>query len=163
MKILAAALFAGFLLAQSPQPPPAAPAANLNQLMQVLFFPLSNVVFSTQRQDPAQAKQADEPSGATDPLTGVFGRWVAVENSALLLTDAADLLMTPGRMCSNGKPVPLAAPDWGKFVDDLRAAGKVAYKAAQSKNIDNMFEASEVLNASCTNCHNKYRRASRCQ
>ena len=159
---IAAVLFAGFLMAQTPQQT-APPAANLNQLMQSLFFPQSNVVFSTQRQDPATVQRAAEPSGSSDPLTGVFGGWTAVENAALTLIDGADLLMTPGRMCSNGKPVPLTSPDWANLVNQLRDAGRVAYQAAQSKNTDKMFEASDVLNVACSNCHNKYRRANRCQ
>ena len=153
-------LFAGFLLAQST---PKAPAADLNQLMRGLFFPHSNVVFDTQRHNPAEIKPAPEPSASPDPLTGIFGGWTAVENSALLLIDGSDLLMTPGRSCSNGKPVPIQNADWIKMVDDLRAAGKVAYEAAKTKNIDKMFDASDVLNVACANCHNKYRRAVRCQ
>lgn len=155
-------LFTGFLLAQPAQRTPP-PAADLNQLMRGLFFPNSNVVFATQRQDPTEIKRAPEPSAATDPLMSVFGGWDAVENSALTLIDGSDLLMTPGRTCSNGKAVPINAPDWEKMVDQLREAGRVAYKAAQSKNIDRMFEASDVLNVACANCHNKYRRATRCQ
>jgi hypothetical protein len=159
---LVAFLFAGILLAQSPEKP-APPAANLNQLMQGLFFPHSNVVFATQRVNPAELKHAPEPSAATDPLTGIFGGWDAVENSALLLIDASDLLMTPGRVCSNGKEMPVKNPDWVRYVDQLRAAGKVAYEAAKTKNIDRMFDASDVLNVACSNCHNRYRRANRCQ
>ncbi|MEO8097147.1 MAG: hypothetical protein ABI811_05555 [Acidobacteriota bacterium] len=159
---IAGTLFAGFLVAQSAQKAPP-PSATLNQLMQSLFFPQSNVVFSTQRQNPAEIKRAPEPSASSDPLTGVFNGWTAVENSALTLIDASDLLMTPGRTCSNGKDVPLNAADWAKLVNDLRDAGKVAYEAAKSKNIERMFEASDVLNTSCSNCHNKYRRANRCQ
>lgn len=159
---IAAVLFAGFLMAQ-PSQRITPPAANLNQLMRGLFFPHSNVVFATQRQNPADIPQAPEPSAASDPLTGVFGGWDAVENSALTLIEGADLLMTPGRTCSNGREVPLNAPDWAKLVDQLRDAGKVAYQAAQSKNLDRMFEASDVLNTACVDCHNKYRRANRCQ
>jgi hypothetical protein len=153
---------AGYLLAQSSERP-AAPAANLNQLMRGLFFPHSNAVFATQRENPAEIKRASEPSAASDPLTGVFGGWDAVENSALTLIEAADLLMTPGRTCSNGREVPVKAADWIKFVEQLREAGNFTYKAAQSKNIDRMFEASDVLNTSCANCHNRYRRQTRCQ
>ena len=166
---IAAVLFAGFLMAQSspqaPVPTPA-PAANLNQLMRSLFFPHSNVVFFTQRYDPAEVKRSSEPSGSTDPLTGVFGGWEAVENSALTLTDAADLLMTAGRKCSNGRDVPLAKPDWAQLANGLREAGMVAYKAALTKDRDNMIKASDVLAASCSNCHNKYRpgaAANRCR
>ena len=90
---IAAVSSAGFLMAQSPQQP----AATVNQLMQALFFPQSNVVFATQRQDPEKIQRAAEPSASSDPLTGVFGGWTAVENGALTLVDGADLLMTPGR------------------------------------------------------------------
>ena len=161
---IAAVLCAGFLLAQpAPQTPP---AANLNQLMRSLFFPHSNVVFFTQRYDPAAVKPASEPSGSTDPLTGVFGGWEAVENAALTLADSADLLMTAGRKCSNGRDVPLANADWAQMVKVLREASMVAYKAALTKNQDNMLMASEVLAASCSNCHSKYRpgaAANRCR
>ncbi len=122
---IAAVLCAGFLMAQ-PAPKASsqtgAPASNLNQLMRALFFPNSNVVFFTQRFDPAEVKAAAEPSTSTDPLTGVFGGWGAVEDSALTLADAADLLMTPGRKCSNGLDVPLANPDWAPLVNGLRAS-----------------------------------------
>jgi hypothetical protein len=153
---IAAILCAGFLMAQAPTPAPT-PAANLNQLMRSLFFPHSNVVFFTQRYDPADVKRAQEPSGSTDPLTGVFGGWEAVENSALTLADSADLLMTAGRKCSNGRDVPLANADWAKLVQGLRDASMVAYKAALTKDKDKMIDASDVLAQSCSNCHNKYR------
>ena len=157
---VSAALCAGFLMAQSApraSPQPAAPAANLNQLMRSLFFPHSNVVFFTQRYDPMDVKRASEPSGSTDPLTGVFGGWEAVENSALTMADAADLLMTPGRKCANGRDVPLANADWAQLVTGLREASMVAYKAALTKDRDKMLQASDVLATSCSNCHNKYR------
>jgi|GEM_PF-659899 len=166
---ITAVLCAGFLMAQSAPKSSSqtgAPAANLNQLMRSLFFPDSNVVFFTQRYDPAEVKPASEPSASTDPLTGVFGGWDAVENSALTLADAADLLMTPGRKCSNGRDVPLANADWAQLVNGLREASVVAYKAALTKDRDKMLEASEVLSASCANCHNKYRpgaSANRCR
>jgi len=167
--VITTVLCAGFLLGQtSPPATPAAtaPAANLNQLMRSLFFPHSNVIFFTQRYDPAAVKSASEPSASTDPLTGVFGGWEAVENSALTLADAADLLMTPGRKCSNGRDVPLANADWAQMVKVVREASMVAYRAALTKNQDKMLEASEVLAASCANCHNKYRpgnAANRCR
>ena len=153
---IAAVVLVGSMLAQSP-PPPTPPVANLNQLMRSLFFPHSNVVFFTQRYDPAAVKWAPEPSASTDPLTGVFGGWEAVENSALTLADAADLLMTPGRKCSNGRDVPLANADWAQMVKVLREASMVAYKAALTKDRDKMLEASDTLAASCSNCHGKYR------
>ena len=159
---IASVLWAGFLMAQS-APRTTAPAADLNQLMRSLFFPHSNVVFFTQRYDPTEVKQAPEPSASTDPLTGVFGGWGAVENSALTLADASDLLMTPGRKCSNGQDVPLGNADWAQMVKGLRDASMVAYKAALTKDKDNMLKASDALAESCANCHNKYRLRNRCR
>ena len=163
---IAAGLCAGFLMAQASPPKAAAPVANLNQLMRSLFFPHSNVIFFTQRYDPATVKRSEEPSGATDPLLGVFGGWEAVENAALTLADSADLLMTPGRKCSNGRDVPLDKGDLETLVNGLRTASMVAYKASLTKDKDKMNEASDVLAQSCSNCHNKYRpgaTANRCK
>jgi len=165
LAVAVVAVFSGILMAQTPAAPakPAAPPADLNQLMRGLFFPHSNVVFAVQRYNPAEFKQAPEPSGATDPFTGVFGGWTAVENSALILSEGADLLMTPGRMCSNGKAVPINAPDWAGMVENVRQAARIAYAAAKAKDMDKFLDVGDVLNVSCTTCHNKYRRAVRCQ
>jgi hypothetical protein len=81
----------------------------------------------------------------------------AVENSSLALSEAARLLTVPGRVCSNGRPVPVANADWGKFVQELRQAGLSAFKAAQTKNQDKMLDAADVVTTACTNCHNRYR------
>jgi len=164
MSALAGLVVIGSLTAQSP-PPATPPAANLNQLMRGLFFPHSNVIFFTQVHDPAEVKQLPEPSTSSDPLTGIFGNWQAVENSALTIADAADLLMTPGRKCSNGRDVPIANPDWVQMVTQLREAGMVAYKAALTKDQDKMLEASAVLADSCAKCHTRYRlgAANRCR
>ena len=158
----AAIVAAGALLAQS-SPQPAAPVANLNEIMRGLFFPHSNVVFFTQTHNPAEVKKHPEPSTSTDPLTGVFGNWEAVENSALILSEAADFLLTPGRKCSNDREMPLGDADWIKFAKEEREGAMVAYKAALTKNQDEMLKAADVLNMSCQDCHNRYRARTRCE
>ncbi len=65
--------------------------------------------------------------------------------------------MIPGRMCENGKPVPLDREDYKKSAAGLVEAGKVAYKAAQSKNLDAMLEAGGTVTDACSACHEKYR------
>src|SRR5271154_5347483 len=126
--------------AAAPKAPPgsaraAAPApqvyANLAQLMRGIMFPNSNVIFFAQDKNPADVKPTGDPSSATDPLSGTFGGWAAVENSSLALTEAANLLTIPGRVCSNGRAVPVKDPDWLKLVQGLREAGMTAYQAAQ--------------------------------
>ncbi|HEY7335518.1 MAG TPA: hypothetical protein VH639_11590 [Bryobacteraceae bacterium] len=133
--------------------------SNLLQLMRGVLYPEANVVFFSQNENPAEIKfpAGQDPSLATDPLVSTFGGWQAVENAALALSESANLLLIPGRMCANGVPVPMDNPDWAKFVQELRDAGTKAYAAAQTKNQDKMIEASDALNSSCANCHRKWR------
>ncbi len=131
--------------------------ANLAQLMRGIVFPASNVIFAAQDTNPDDVKPAKDPALATDPLASSYGKWVAVENSGLALSEAANLLIIAGRKCSNGLPVPMNNPDWSKFVQGLREAGAATYKAAQSKNQDNILMAADVMTTACANCHDKWR------
>jgi hypothetical protein len=69
--------------------PPAAAApqayTNLAQLMRGIMFPNSNVIFFAQDKNPVDVKHSGDSSLATDPLSGTFGGWAAVENSSLAL------------------------------------------------------------------------------
>ena len=133
--------------------------ANLNQLMRGVLYPAANVVFFAQAENPADVKPVpgQDPSMATDPLTSTFGGWQAIENASLALAESANLLSIPGRVCSNGAPVPLTDPAWATYVQEVRDAGMQAYKAAQAKDQEKMIELSEALSASCANCHRKWR------
>ena len=159
------------LVAQTP-PPASAPQqlhADMNQLMRGVLYPAANVVFSAQADNPAEAKYPPDkdPSMATDPLTSVYGGWVAVENAALALAESANLLTIPGRNCSNGVPAPTKDPAWAAFVQELRDTSMTAYKAAQAKDQGKMMELSETLSRACDGCHNKWRNrrtaANRCK
>ena len=139
----------------------AAPAsrnpATLAQLMKGILFPSANVVFFAQSDNPNDVPPAKDPALAVNPLASSYGKWEAVENAGLAITEAANLLTVPGRKCSNGLPVPVTNADWPKLVQGLRDAGMVAYKAAQSKNQDKILDAADVLTTACANCHDKYR------
>lgn len=132
-------------------------SGNLLQVMRGILFPSSNVIFAAQGTDPATVKQASDAALATDPLASVYGGWQAVENAGIALSEAANLLTLPGRVCSNGRPVPVQNADWGTFVEELRAAGLAAYKAAQSKNQDAILEVSDTVVTACSDCHDVYR------
>lgn len=131
--------------------------ATLAQLMKGTLFPSSNVIFAAQGENPAEVKPAPDPSLATNPLASTYGKWEAVENASLAITETANLLLLPGRKCSNGRDVPLRNADWTKFVQGLRDAGMTAWKAAQSKNQDNILMAADAVSTACSNCHDKYR------
>jgi hypothetical protein len=148
--------------APAAKPGAAAPAryrvhGNLNQVMRGILFPNSNVVFAAQSEDFLKIAQEKDPSTATDPLKGVYNSWTAVEDSGYALAEAANLLMIPGRVCSNGKPAPVGNTDWAKFVAGLRDAGMEAVKAAKAKNQDAMLDVSDKMTSACSACHDVYR------
>ena len=162
---LAAGLLVGCAGGNQPAPQSAATGgpspkayANLAQVMRGIPFPASNLIFDTQSSDPA-AKPAEGSgsSGATAAFSGVYGGWQAVENAALTISETANLIMIPGRLCQNGRPVPLDRADFQKFAQGLADAGQAALKAAQSKNLDAMVEVSGTVSDACAACHEVYR------
>lgn len=136
------------------------PYANLAQVMRAIPFGASNVIFDTQTNDPeAPKKEGGGDSSASARFASVYKGWQVVEHNALALSEMANLLLIPGRLCENGKPVPLDREDFRKFIQGLADAGKAAYKAAQSKNQDQMVEVSDTVATACANCHEVYRDA----
>ena len=149
--------------AQSPAMPT---PANLGQLMKGTLYPESNVVFAAQDVNPGEIPHAKDPSMSTDLLTSQYGKWEAVENSALAIAEVANLLNLPGRKCANGLDVPVKNADWIKFTQGLRDAGMTAYAAAQAKNQDKMTDVADVMTTACKSCHDRYREkkpADRCK
>jgi hypothetical protein len=150
---------------QSSAPAPKV-VATLGQLMKGTLYPESNVVFAAQDTNPAEVPHAKDPGMSTDLLTSQYGKWEAVENSALAIAEVANLLTLPGRKCANGLDVPVGNADWAKFVQGLREAGMTAYAAAQTKNQDKMTDVADVMTTACKNCHDRYRErklADRCK
>ena len=142
--------------------PAAAPRAQqvhgtLLQVMRGILFPNSNVLFSAQTVDPASIKKDADPTSSVNPLAGAYGGWEAIENSGLAMAEAANLLTIPGRVCGNGKPVPVQNADWQRFVQGIRDAGIATYKAGQSKNMDMVVDAADKVTTACMNCHDVYR------
>ena len=173
--MFAAAVGGGFALlslavacnqAQQPAGQPAGqPAAqtaqvqgNLAQVMRGILYPASNVIFFAQSEDPTKVKlEGSDPSTSPNPLSSSYGGWDAVSNAGIALAEAANLLIIPGRMCMNGNAAPIQNADWQMWVKELRDAGMVAYKAGQSKNMEDVLNAADVMSTACQNCHDKYR------
>jgi hypothetical protein len=134
------------------------PYASLAQVMRALPFNSANIIFDTQTNDPeAPQKEAAGDGGATARFSGIYKGWPLVEQSALALSETANLMLVPGRLCENGRPVPLDQEDFRKGIQALIEAGKVAHKAAQTKNMEQMIEASNTVTDACFVCHEVYR------
>jgi hypothetical protein len=145
---------AGEAIAQAPKPQA---TGSLAQVMRGILFPNSNILFDVQTQDPAGLGKKESGTGASASFSGIYTGWQLVENAAIALSESANLIMIPGRLCENGRPVPLDRPDWPKFVQELRTASAAMYKAAQAKNRDLASETTNDVAAACENCHSVYR------
>jgi len=136
------------------------PEGNLAELMRAIAFPNSNILFNVQIKDPGtqSTKQAVAPQfDYAQWGSGVYTGWLAVDQAAVAIAETAPLLLTPGRRCQNGKPVPVDAADWKQYVAALADVGKQAYQASKARNFEAFTDITEKLNDACANCHKVYR------
>jgi mono/diheme cytochrome c family protein len=150
-------------------PPLSLPASgSVAQVMRGILFPSANLLFSVQTIDPGARKleaNAAAPTGTVDWLTwggGVYRGWEMVDYAAVSIAESATLMLTPGRRCENGKPVPVTDPDWIKFTQQLADAGKAAYQASQTRNQEIASDSTNQLNDSCMSCHRVFRGRTHC-
>jgi mono/diheme cytochrome c family protein len=137
-----------------------APEGNLAEFMRAVAFPNANIIFNVQIKDPgAQPKKqpASSPFDYVEWGSTVYPGWLSIDQAAVALTETSPLLLTPGRKCQNGRPVPVDRPDWKKYVSELVEVGKLARRASQARNVDAFIDISEKLNDACANCHKVYR------
>jgi len=132
---------------------------NMNQVMRGILFPSSNVLFDVQTQDPSTRKAGTRPEASTTSSRygDVYEPWAVVDAAAISLAEIGPLLMTPGRRCENGKPVPVDQANWRQWVQELGAAGRAAYKASQTRNAEMVSEVTNQVSDACANCHRVYR------
>ncbi len=137
-----------------------APEGNLAELMRAIAFPNSNIIFNLQLKDPGteqKKKPASSPFDYVEWGSTVYPGWLAVDQAGVAITETAALLLTPGRRCQNGRPVPVDRADWKQYVAALAEAGKLAHRASQARNYEAFVDISEKLNEACANCHKVYR------
>jgi len=158
--VAAQAPAAGAPSRQPASPSSSRPDGNLAQLMRGIMFPNSNIIFDVQTNDPGVEKKPGEAqpgSGALALFANLYTGWEVVENAAIALAEAPDLIMKPGRLCTNGRPVPVEQADFAKFAQGLRDAARAALEAAREKNQEKVSEVTNQLADACVNCHQVYR------
>jgi hypothetical protein len=147
--------------APAAQAPAARPDGNLAQVMRGMLFGNANVLFDVQQHDPGAPPKpptgATSGAGATQTYANVYAGWEMVEAAAVALEESADVILKPGRVCSNGKPVPVTRADYVKFAAGLRAAGRKAFTAAKAKNQEQASDATNDVSDACSMCHEVYR------
>ena len=157
--LLGVVIMAGAVARVESQAQPRRPASTVQQLMQAILFPNANVIFAAQGDDPASLPRDAKPSASTNPLTGLYGGWQAVENSSLALLESADLMDVRGRACANGVLVPVDESQWKTAVEAMREAALATAAAARARSQEQIIEATGQLAESCSGCHRIYRRA----
>ena len=117
--------------AGSAQAPGFEPVGTIHQVMAGMVAPASDVIFAVPNHAPKDDKE-----------------WTSVQNSALILAEAGNLLMIPGRAKDSG--------DWMKFAKALRDAGSEAFKAANAKDAKALETIGDKVDDTCETCHAKY-------
>jgi hypothetical protein len=132
---------AAFGCSQGPAVPPFKPMADVKQLMQGAVDPQADVIW--------------EATGSIVTSAGVVERrpknqaeWDAVRDSAIVLTEAGNLLMMSPRAKDGG--------EWMKRSQELIDTGFAAWKAAEAKNVDQLFTIGGDIYDACSHCHQQY-------
>jgi len=136
------------------------PEGTLAELMRAIAFPNSNIIFNLQLKDPGKQPKknpASQPFDYVEWGSTIYPGWLAVDQAAVAITETAPLLLTPGRQCQNGRPVPVDRADWKQYVAALVELGKEARRASKARNYEAFVDISEKLNDACANCHKVYR------
>ncbi len=156
LSVVFALLFlAGVATAQAPS---SQPVGTLAQVMRGILFPNSNLIFDVQSRDPAAPPEAKDRGTGTSTFAGIYTGWQVVENAAIALAEAQHLITMAGRLCENGRPVPVQQADFVKYAQELGEAGRAALRIARSKDRDAMIEVTNQVAGACENCHTVYRR-----
>ncbi len=145
--------------------PPGAFSAtgNLNQLMRGIMFPDSNIIFTVQTHDPAEKKKTGNAANADGGFNwsmwgnDLYSGWEIVDYASIALAESAPLLLTPGRRCENGKPVPVNDPDWIRFTKEMADVGRAAYRASQTRNQEKVSDVTGDVADACLHCHQVFR------
>lgn len=116
--------------------------ASTKEIMTAMVIPASNALFGA----------AERP---TDQ------EWAELRKQALILAEAGNLLMIPGRMApttkGKTKGTTANAAAWNQAAKTMRDAGRLALSAIDKKDTDLLAgDVSEQILTSCSSCHEKY-------
>lgn len=119
------------------------PVASVKQIMNGIVRPAATAVF-------VSVGTIISREGTEERAPQNEEEWEAVGNSAAALIEAGNLMLIGSRAVDKG--------EWVKHSQAMIDAGKVALKAIEDKNIEQLFAAGETINISCDSCHLKYQR-----
>src|SRR5262245_63663126 len=141
LSLLALGALSALGCGSGPEAPPFKPIADVKQLMQGAIDPSADVIW--------------EATGTIISKDGVLERrpknqeeWDAVRNAAIILTESGNLLMMNPR-AKDGDA-------WMKRSQEMIDTGQAAWKAAEAKNVDQLFTIGGDIYEACSHCHQQY-------
>jgi hypothetical protein len=142
-------LFIGLLVAgaavsgcgSAPAPPPFKAVADNKLLMQSVIDPNADLVWDAVKTIVTRDKTEEIRPHTTD-------EWLAIRNAAVALTESGNLLMMAPR-AKDGDV-------WMKRSQEMIDAGLAAWKAAEAKNVDQLFTIGGDIYEACSHCHQEY-------
>ena len=165
--VLAAASLAAGCSAPAPEEPPAdvpfRPVASIREVMNSVIDPSVDVVWNS------VASVVDD-KGLTDRAPITDEDWAEVRRHALIVSEAANLLLMQGRpVAPPGAPsqapgVELPPEEiralidknrdgWNLYVQQLQDSLKTTLAAIDAKNPQALLDAGEQVDTTCENCH----------
>jgi hypothetical protein len=126
------------------------PKAKVKDIMNAMIVPSSTVVFGS-------VATVTDATGVHDFKPETDDQWNVVFANAAMLTEAANLLMVPGRQRCLGGGIPAEyRADFLQKARELVEAGDEALVAAQKHDVDGISNAGERIDVACDECHEKY-------
>ena len=113
------------------------------------------------------------PTGVVETVPKNDAEWALVRRNALMMVEAANLLLVPGRHIaspdaantSNEGELPPAKIEvlvareraaWTKLIIEFRGAALLALKAAEAHKTEDFDRVGEALDTACESCHLRF-------
>jgi hypothetical protein len=124
-----------------PPPPPMAPVVDIRRLMSGLIDPSADIVWqSVSITIDRDGEHHKRPTTNED--------WLTVQNHAMIVAEAANLLMIAPRAKDDG--------EWMQLSKRLRDVSSNAYEIALKQDADALLMVGGEIYDACAACHRKY-------
>ena len=139
------------------------PSATVKEIMDYIVIPSSEALFNA-------VSSTSGPNGVENKAPKSEADWAAVRERALLLAEAGNLLMVPGRHVASPKDksnnpgselepaqmdalVAKSPAIFAQKAAGIRAAALIALKAIDAKDVEGLSNAGGDIDEACESCH----------
>ena len=139
------------------------PSATVKEIMDYIVIPSSEALFNA-------VSSTSGANGVEDKAPKTDADWAAVRERALLLAEAGNLLMVPGRHVASAKDksknpgselepaqmdalVARSPAVFAQKAAGIRAAALIALKAIDAKDVEGLSNAGGDIDEACESCH----------